>query len=193
MTKRIILFASGNGSNVEEICRFFEQDLSVTVVAVLTNNLNAGVIQRVKQFGLKAEVFNKADFTEGGLLKKVIDLKPDLIVLAGFLWKIGNDWVNTFPNKILNIHPALLPKYGGKGMYGHHVHKAVKANGERVTGITIHYVNEAYDEGAIIFQEEVQLTDEDRVEDIAIKVHTLEHRHFPSVIDQLLKKESNEV
>jgi phosphoribosylglycinamide formyltransferase-1 len=163
------------------------------VVAVLTNNLNAGVIQRVKQFGLKAEVFNKADFTEGGLLKKVIDLKPDLIVLAGFLWKIGNDWVNTFPNKIINIHPALLPKYGGKGMYGHHVHKAVKANGERVTGITIHYVNEAYDEGAIIFQEEVQLTDEDRVEDIAKKVHTLEHRHFPSVIDQLLKKESNEV
>ncbi|MCH1433048.1 MAG: phosphoribosylglycinamide formyltransferase [Flavobacteriaceae bacterium] len=187
MNKRIILFASGNGSNVEEICRFFEQDTTVTVSAVLTNKATAGVIKRVNQFGLEAQVFDKTSFTNGTLLKKVEKINPDLIILAGFLWKIGKDWVKAFPNKIINIHPALLPKYGGKGMYGSHVHKAVKVNRELETGITIHYVNEAYDKGATIFQSKVSISNQDTADEIAAKVHQLEHRHFPLVIEQLLK------
>jgi phosphoribosylglycinamide formyltransferase-1 len=187
MNKRIILFASGNGSNVEEICRFFEQDTTVTVSAVLTNKATAGVIKRVNQFGLEAQVFDKTSFTNGTLLKKVEKINPDLIILAGFLWKIGKDWVKAFPNEIINIHPALLPKYGGKGMYGSHVHKAVKVNCELETGITIHYVNEAYDEGATIFQAKVSISNQDTADEIAAKVHQLEHRHFPLVIEQLLK------
>ncbi|MCH1433492.1 MAG: phosphoribosylglycinamide formyltransferase [Flavobacteriaceae bacterium] len=187
MNKRIILFASGNGSNVEEICRFFEQDATVTISAVFSNKASAGVIKRVSQFGLEALVFDKTSFTNGTLLKKVEKIKPNLIILAGFLWKIGEDWVKAFPEKIVNIHPAILPKYGGKGMYGSHVHKAVKANGERETGITIHFVNEAYDEGATIFQAKVSISNQDTVDEIAAKVHQLEHRHFPLVIKQLLK------
>ena len=173
MTKNIILFASGNGSNVEQICRFFEQDQTISVVSIYTNNPNAGVIQRMQPFGITVRVFDKSSFTDGTLLSQVRALHPDLIVLAGFLWKIGSDWVSTFAKKIINIHPALLPKYGGKGMYGMHVHQAVKDNKESKTGITIHYVNEAYDEGAILFQEEVALSDEDTPETIATKVHSL--------------------
>jgi phosphoribosylglycinamide formyltransferase-1 len=153
----------------------------------LTNKASAGVIKRVDQFGLVAVVFDKTSFTNGTLLKKVEKIKPDLIILAGFLWKIGEDWIKSFPKKIVNIHPALLPKYGGKGMYGSHVHKAVKVNKERETGITIHFVNEAYDEGTTIFQAKVSISNQDTVDEIAAKVHQLEHRHFPLVIEKLLK------
>jgi phosphoribosylglycinamide formyltransferase-1 len=187
MNKRIVLFASGNGSNVEQICRFFEQDATVTVQAVLTNKAAAGVINRVKPFGIEAEVFDKSSFTDGTLLAQVKNSNPDLIVLAGFLWKMGADWVKAFPKKIINIHPALLPNYGGKGMYGEHVHRAVRANGDQETGITIHYVNEQYDEGAVIFQAKVAISPQDEAAAIAEKVHQLEHRHFPEVIAQLLK------
>ena len=193
MTKNIILFASGNGSNVEQICRFFEQDQTISVVSIYTNNPNAGVIQRMQPFGITVRVFDKSSFTDGTLLSQVRALHPDLIVLAGFLWKIGSDWVSTFAKKIINIHPALLPKYGGKGMYGMHVHQAVKDNKESKTGITIHYVNEAYYEGAILFQEEVALSDEDTPETIATKVHSLEHLHFAPVISRLLNPPSNGV
>ena len=193
MTKRIILFASGNGSNVENICRFFEQNSTISIVGVFTNNLKAGVIQRVKQFKIDVHVFNKKDFTEGYLLENAVGLQPDLIVLAGFLWKIGADWVKAFPKQIINIHPALLPKYGGKGMFGQHVHYAVKANNEKETGITIHYVNEQYDKGAIVFQKKVLLTENDSTVQIADKVHDLEYRYFPLVIAQLLNEASNEV
>lgn len=193
MTKRIILFASGNGSNVENICRFFEQNSTISIVGVFTNNLKAGVIQRVKQFKIDVHVFNKKDFTEGYLLENAVGLQPDLIVLAGFLWKIGADWVKAFPKQIINIHPALLPKYGGKGMFGQHVHYAVKANNEKETGITIHYVNEQYDKGAIVFQKKVLLTENDSTVQIAEKVHDLEYRYFPLVIAQLLNEASNEV
>ncbi len=186
MTKRIILFASGNGSNVENICHFFKKNEMISVSGVFTNNPKAGVIQRAKAMQVAVQVFDKKEFTEGKLLKKIIVLKPDLIVLAGFLWKIGNDWVQAFPKKIINIHPALLPKYGGKGMYGHYVHNAVKENNEKKTGITIHYVNEHYDEGAIIFQKRVSLAEDDSVAQITEKVHELEHSYFPSVISQLL-------
>jgi phosphoribosylglycinamide formyltransferase-1 len=193
MTKRIILFASGNGSNVENICNFFEQNPSVSIVGVFTNNPKAGVIERAKQFNVEVHVFNKQDFTEGYLLEKVVKIKPKLIILAGFLWRIGEDWVKAFPKQIINIHPALLPKYGGKGMYGEHVHHAVKANKESETGITIHYVNENYDEGAIVFQKKVVLTENNSVAQIAAKVHELEYRYFPEIIAQLLEEVPNEV
>tara|TARA_Y100000385_G_C12969873_1_gene583530 strand:+ start:289 stop:870 length:582 start_codon:yes stop_codon:yes gene_type:complete len=193
MTKRIILFASGNGSNVENICNFFEQNPSVSIVGVFTNNPKAGVIERAKQFNVEVHVFNKKDFTEGYLLEKVVKIKPKLIILAGFLWRIGEDWVKAFPKHIINIHPALLPKYGGKGMYGKHVHHAVKVNKESETGITIHYVNENYDEGAIVFQKKVVLTENNSIAQIAAKVHELEHRYFPEIIAQLLEEVPNEV
>jgi phosphoribosylglycinamide formyltransferase-1 len=123
MTKRIILFASGNGSNVEQICHFFEQDKLVSIAAVYSNNPKAGVIQRMEPFGINVKVFDKKSFIDGTLLGEIISLNPDLIILAGFLWKIGSEWTASFPQKIINIHPALLPSYGGKGMYGMNVHK----------------------------------------------------------------------
>ena len=193
MTKRIILIASGNGSNVENICRFFEKDQKIFVVGVYTNNPKAKVIERVFRFGIKTKVFDKKAFTNGELISIIKKQKPDLIVLAGFLWKIGSDWLNEFPYKIINIHPALLPRYGGKGMYGQNVHNAVKENKEKETGITIHYVNKDYDKGAIIFQKKISLTNNDSAVQIAKKVHDLEHRYFPSVIAKLLMEEPNEV
>ena len=190
MKKRIIIFASGNGSNVENIDQYFQHYPEISLLGVFTNNPNAGVINKAERLGLPIEVFDKNAFTNGYLLQQVKSLNPDLIILAGFLWKVGADWVRVFPNKIINIHPALLPQYGGKGMYGQYVHRAVKENKEEVTGITIHFVNEAYDEGAIIFQEKVKLQAEDQVEDIAARVHQLEYEFFPKIIHSLLQKES---
>jgi phosphoribosylglycinamide formyltransferase-1 len=186
MSKKIILLASGNGSNVENICHFFKQNLEVKILEVYTNNPDAGVLKRIKPFGLKGYIFNKATFNNGNVLKEIKKQQPDLIVLAGFLWKIGVDWIDAFPLKIINIHPALLPKYGGKGMYGSHVHKAVKENNEKETGITIHYVSEAYDKGAFIFQNKVALTTTDTICDIEAKVSALEQEYFPKVINSLL-------
>ena len=190
MKQKIILFASGNGSNAENICHFFEDDPKVEIAGVYTNNSSAGVIQRLEPLGLQVEVFDRNAFQDGTLLSQIQCKQPTLIVLAGFLWKIGQDWVRAFPDIIVNIHPALLPKYGGKGMYGQHVHQAVKDNRETETGITIHYVNEAYDEGAIIFQKKVSLHPDDSTEDIAAKVHQLEYTHFPKVIHSLLNKDA---
>lgn len=189
MKQRIVLLASGNGSNVENICRFFESNSSIEIAGVYTNNPKAGVIQRLQPLDIQVKVFERNSFLDGTLLSEIQSLKPDLIVLAGFLWKITKDWVQAFPNQIINIHPALLPKYGGKGMYGGYVHQAVKENRESETGITIHYVNEAYDEGAIIFQKKVSLHQNDSMETIATKVHQLEYAYFPKVINSLLNKE----
>lgn len=190
MKQRIVLLASGNGSNVENICRFFEHNLKVEIAGIYTNNPKAGVIQRLQPLMLHVEVFDKNAFQDGTLLSQIQSQQPTLIVLAGFLWKMGQDWVRAFPDKIVNIHPALLPKYGGKGMYGQHVHQAVKDNSETETGITIHYVNEAYDEGAIIFQKKVSLQPDDSTEEIAAKVHQLEYVYFPKVIHSLLNKDA---
>ena len=187
--KRIILFASGNGSNAVNICQYFEHFKNIDVTEVYTNNSKARVINKLTFFGIKTNVFNKVAFTDGELLSEIKSKKPSLIVLAGFLWKIGSDWVKEFSNKIINIHPALLPKYGGKGMYGTHVHQAVKENHETETGITIHYVNEAYDEGEVIFQAKVTIENEDSIEIIASKVHELEQANFPKVIQSLLNKD----
>ena len=189
MKKRIILFVSGNGSNAVNICQYFEHVQNIDVTDVYTNNSKARVINRLTFFGIKTNVFNKVAFTDGELLNEIKLKKPNLIVLAGFLWKIGSDWVKEFSNKIINIHPAILPKYGGKGMYGSHVHQAVKKNHETETGITIHYVNEAYDEGEVIFQAKVIIENEDSIEIIASKVHELEQANFPKVIQNLLNKD----
>ena len=189
MKKRIILFASGNGSNAVNICQYFEHVQNIDVTEVYTNNSKARVINKLTFFGIKTNIFNKVAFTNGELLNEIKSKKPNLIVLAGFLWKIGSDWVKEFSNKIINIHPAILPKYGGKGMYGIHVHQAVKKNHETETVITIHYVNEAYDEGKIIFQAKVAIENEDSIKIIASKVHKLEQANFPKVIQNLLNKD----
>ena len=186
MNQKIILFASGNGSNAENIFRFFKKNNNVDVLTVYTNHSKAGVINRFKPLGINVEVFNRKSFISGSLLKNVINQNPDLIILAGFLWKFGSDWIEAFNKKIINIHPSLLPKYGGKGMYGDYVYKAVKENCESETGITIHYINEFYDEGAIIFQEKVELDKDDDLEDISYKTRKLEHKYFPKVIKDLL-------
>ncbi|MFC4095701.1 phosphoribosylglycinamide formyltransferase [Euzebyella saccharophila] len=188
-TKKIVLFASGSGSNVENIFNYFQTKPGVEISCVLTNKRDAQVIDRCNRLKINALYFNRYSFYHTGFVCSVLkNLKPDLIVLAGFLWKIPQDLIDAFPQKIVNIHPALLPKYGGKGMYGAHVHKAVKENAETETGITIHYVNEHYDEGAIIQQAKTTLVEGDTPESIAAKVHELEYEHFPKVIEQLLKE-----
>jgi len=186
MSKKIILLASGNGSNAANICHFFHKDSEVDILSVYTNNPLARVIERVKEYEIKTEIFDKISFNEGTLLKKIFFQNPDLIILSGFLLKLAPDWISTFPDKILNIHPSLLPKYGGRGMFGNHVHQAVINNKEKETGITIHYVNEAFDKGKIIFQKKVQIDLDDTIEQIASKVHQLEYSYFPKIIKKLL-------
>lgn len=148
--KRLILFASGSGSNVERIAQYFASEEGVAITGVFSNKRDAQVFERCRRLHINAYAFNKSAFQDpDGLLTMVRALEPDLIVLAGFLWKIPIHFIDAYPEKIINIHPALLPKYGGKGMYGTHVHEAVKANGDETTGITIHYVNAHYDEARL--------------------------------------------
>lgn len=188
MKKKLVLFASGNGSNVERICDYFSSNKMLEVDKVFTNNKNAKVLDRITPYSISGECFSREEFESGTVTNLLKSINPDLIVLAGFLWKVPRSIVRTFPNRIINIHPSLLPKYGGKGMYGAHVHQAVKLNREKETGITIHYVNENYDEGAVIFQTAVEIFETDTPSIIAQKVHQLEHTHFPVVIEQLLFK-----
>lgn len=186
-TKQIVLFASGSGSNVENIIRYFQDKPNVTIAMVLTNKRDAKVLDRCNKLNVSALYFNKIAFQETDCVLDILKgAHPNLIVLAGFLWKIPEKIIEAFPNKIINIHPALLPKYGGKGMYGPKVHKAVKENKETETGITIHYVNEHYDEGTIIHQAKTVIHPEDSADAIAEKVHALEYEHFPRIIAQLL-------
>tara|TARA_Y100000389_G_scaffold112877_1_gene110029 strand:- start:36 stop:614 length:579 start_codon:yes stop_codon:yes gene_type:complete len=186
MIKRIVLFASGSGTNVENIIRFFRQNPQVEVINILTNNPKAGVIDRIRPMKIPTIVFDKEQLNSGALSQQLELLNPDLIVLAGFLLKIPLDFTNAFRNKIINIHPSLLPKHGGKGMYGDRVHQSVKDAGDKETGISIHYVNENYDEGSIIFQAKVEVAEEDSISQIAHKVHQLEYKHFPEVIQKIL-------
>lgn len=184
--KNILLFASGTGSNVENIIRYFKNNLDVNIVGVFSNSPNAKVLEKAKSHNVSTLVFNREELLEGFVFEKISELNPDLIVLAGFLWKMPEDIVAAYPNKIINIHPALLPKYGGKGMYGIKVHQTVLDNKETETGITIHYVNEHYDEGEFIFQQKVAIDDCTSPEDIVAKVHELEHKHFPEIIEKIL-------
>ena len=155
---------------------------------VFTNNSKALVLKRILPFGIESRCFNNIEWKEDSIFKELKLLNPDLIVLAGFLLKIPTSIINYFQNKIINIHPALLPNYGGKGMYGINVHKAVKMNNEKKSGITIHYIDDSYDTGKIIFQKEVEISELDSVEEISNKVHNLELEHFPKVIDLILFK-----
>ena len=190
MEKRIVIFASGSGTNTQNIAEYFQQGEFAKVVLVLSNKKGAKVLERAEALQIKASSFTKEELnSEKGVLKNLKTVQPDLIVLAGFLLKFPELILKEFPNKVLNIHPALLPKYGGKGMYGMHVHNAVIANKESETGITIHFVNENYDEGAIIFQKSVPVSNKDTANEIANKVHKLEYEFFPKVIEEVLFSE----
>lgn len=187
--KRIVIFASGNGSNAENLIKFFQDSDHATVVQVLTNNPRAKVLDRCKKLNVSALSFNKSAFIKSNdVLNLLKSNNPDLIVLAGFLWKFPEHILKHFPNKVINIHPALLPKYGGKGMYGKYVHEAVVANKETQSGITIHYVNENYDEGAIIFQAKCSINPLDDAGSVAKKINSLEMEHFPKVVESLLNE-----
>lgn len=182
-----MIFASGNGSNAENIIKYFQETGTARVTAVFSNNRTAKVLRRAHNLDVKALHFDReALYEKDEVLNLLKDMKPDLIVLAGFLWIFPNKILKRFPNKVINIHPALLPKYGGKGMYGMKVHKAILEQKEVETGISIHYVNDKYDEGKIIFQATTAIEPEDTVEDIAGKIHELEYEHFPKVIENLL-------
>ena len=186
IVRRIVLIASGSGSNVENIINYYNFNPEVKVVMVFTNNPKAGVIDRVSLTKISLKIFNKAQLNNGTLKNQIELLDPNLIVLAGFLLKLPLDFTSTFNRKIINIHPALLPKHGGKGMYGNRVHQSVKDAGDLQTGITIHYVNKHYDQGSIIFQAKVEISLQDTIQQIANKVQKLEHKHYPQVIDKIL-------
>ncbi|KOS06794.1 phosphoribosylglycinamide formyltransferase [Flavobacterium akiainvivens] len=184
--KNIVLFASGGGSNAEQIMSYFSQKNTAKVVLVLTNNANAGVLDKAKAHNVPIFVFTKEELNNGFVLRHLQAFNPHLIVLAGFLLKFPADIIEAYPHSVINIHPALLPKYGGKGMYGLHVHRAVLENKEKESGITIHYVDDNYDEGNIIFQQAVAVEECITPEEVALKVLALEHEHFPAVIEQLI-------
>ncbi|WP_310559378.1 phosphoribosylglycinamide formyltransferase [Flavobacterium sp.] len=186
--KKIVIFASGSGTNAENIIKYFKNTTTASVVSVFTNNPNAKVIERAKNFQIPTEIFSKEELYSGNVLQKLNAIQPDLIVLAGFLLKFPESIVESYSNSIINIHPALLPKYGGKGMYGMNVHKSVVENKEKETGISIHYVNENYDEGSIIFQKKVTVLITDTPEVVAEKIHELEQKYFPSVVEDILNK-----
>jgi phosphoribosylglycinamide formyltransferase-1 len=186
--KNIILFASGGGSNAEQIMQYFAHKEHYAVVTLFTNNANAGVLDKAKKYGVPTVIFSKEELNEGKVLLKLRSFNPSIVVLAGFLWKFPSDIIAAYPGKVINIHPALLPKYGGKGMYGIHVHRAVLENKDAESGITIHYVNDNYDEGNVIYQHTVEVSDCLTPEEVAQKVLALEHEHFPRVIEEILNE-----
>jgi phosphoribosylglycinamide formyltransferase-1 len=184
--KRIAIFGSGAGTNAGNILKHFEESEVARVHLVLTNNKNAGINDRARNYGVPMVVFNRAQLESGEVLERLKGHKIDFIVLAGFLWKIPDNIIDSYENRILNIHPALLPDYGGEGMYGMNVHIEVVENEEEETGISIHYVNSEYDEGEIVFQDTVEIDPDDSPEDVAGKVQELEHRHYSSVIEWVI-------
>lgn len=190
MTKNIAIFASGSGSNAENIVRYFMENETICVRLVVSNRSKAFVLERANTLQVPSEVFLRNEWESGGANVLAILKKYDIdfIVLAGFLARVPDAILHTYPNKIINIHPSLLPKYGGKGMYGDHVHAAVVAAGETETGITIHYLNERYDEGEVIRQITCPVLPTDTPEDVANKVHVLEYEHYPRVIEEILAK-----
>ncbi|RWY47961.1 phosphoribosylglycinamide formyltransferase [Mucilaginibacter gilvus] len=189
MKKRIAIFASGSGSNAQKIMEHFKRNADAEVVLILTNNPQAYVLQRADNFEIPSHIFNRAEFYDSDdVIALLKNLQVDIIVLAGFLWLVPKSLLNAFPNKIINLHPALLPKFGGKGMYGDNVHKAILAAGEEESGITIHFVNAEFDEGEVIHQSKFKIEPGDTLEIVKFKGQQLEHMHFPKVIENLLKK-----
>ena len=189
MKKRIAIFASGSGSNAQKIMEHFKKHTDAEVSIVLTNNPEAYVLQRADNFEIPTHIFDKHEFYQSNeVLDLLKNLNIDIIVLAGFLWLIPDTILANYPKRIINIHPALLPKYGGKGMYGDRVHKQVLENGDEESGITIHYVNEDFDTGEIIYQARFKIEKNDDLELVKFKGQQLEHQYFPKIIEQVLKK-----
>ncbi|MDR0711399.1 MAG: phosphoribosylglycinamide formyltransferase [Prevotellaceae bacterium] len=186
----IAIFASGSGTNAENLIRYFNHthQNKACVKVLLSNNPKAYAITRAANLGVPARIFDRNDLVSGAILEELRQQKIDLIVLAGFLWLMPESIVSAFRRRIVNIHPALLPKYGGKGMYGMNVHRAVKAAAERETGVTIHYVNGEYDKGDVIFQASCPVSSSDSPDDIAAKIHLLEQEHFPKVVEEIAAK-----
>ncbi|TCD29123.1 phosphoribosylglycinamide formyltransferase [Pedobacter psychrodurus] len=189
MKKRIAIFASGSGSNAQKLMEHFKRSNEIEISLVLTNNADAYVLQRADNFEIPTHIFDKNEFYK---TDEVIDLlknlEIDFVVLAGFLWLIPKNLIHAYPGRIVNIHPAILPKFGGKGMYGDHVHNAVMAAGETEGGITIHYVNENYDEGEYIYQAKYRIDKSDNLEMVKFKGQQLEHQHYPRVVETIVKK-----
>lgn len=187
--KRIAIFASGSGSNAQKIMEHFKRSTEVEVSLVLTNSPEAYVLQRADSFEIPSHIFDRHEFYQTDeVLDLLKNLDIDLVVLAGFLWLIPQNLLKEYPGRIINIHPALLPKYGGKGMYGDRVHKAVMEANESEGGITIHYVNENYDEGEFIYQAKYRIEKDDNLEMIKFKGQQLEHLHYPRIVETLIKK-----
>lgn len=187
MKTKIAIFASGSGTNAEEIIKHFQHHDRIEVSLILANNSKAKVLKRAENHKIPHFIFTREMFYKERIVDELLEInKIDFIVLAGFMWLIPGRFVTNYKSKIVNIHPALLPKYGGKGMYGSHVHEAVVNNKEKESGITIHWVNEVYDEGNIIFQAKCEVDASDGAEDVANKVHKLEHEHYPKIIEQVI-------
>jgi phosphoribosylglycinamide formyltransferase-1 len=187
--KRIAIFASGSGSNAQKIMEHFKYADEAEVSLVLSNNPDAYVLQRADNFEIPSHIFDRHEFYQTDNVVDILKrLDIDLVVLAGFLWLVPENLLKAYPNKIINIHPALLPKHGGKGMYGDRVHKAVLAGGDEEHGITIHFVNENFDEGEVIYQGRFKVEKDDTLETIKFKGQQLEHLHYPKVVENLLKK-----
>jgi len=185
--KKIAIFASGNGTNAENICNYFINNKNIGVVLLATNKKTAFVVERVKNFNIPVFSFTKEELNNTSLVqKKLLEYSVDLIVLSGFLLRIPKNIVSLFPGRIINIHPSLLPKFGGRGMYGENVHKAVVDAKEKFSGITIHYVNSNYDEGDVIFQEKFPLAKNESLESLLEKIRVLEMRFFPVVIERVI-------
>lgn len=189
MSKNIAILASGNGTNAENIIRYFRNSGTVNVGLVLSNRKTAFVLERARSLNVPFAYMEKAEWTDGeAVLSLLKDKHIDFVVLAGFLARVPDCILHAYPNKIINIHPSLLPKFGGKGMYGDRVHQAVVAAGETETGITIHYLNEHFDEGETIVQYKCPVLPQDTAEDVAKKVHALEYEYYPQVIARLLSE-----
>ena len=189
MKKRIAIFASGSGSNAQKLMEHFKRNPDIEVALVLTNNSDAYVLQRADSFEIPSHIFDKHEFYKtDNIIDLLKNLNIDLIVLAGFLWLIPKNLIEEYPGKIINIHPSILPKFGGKGMYGDHVHNAVIESEEPEGGITIHYVNENYDEGDYIYQAKYRIEKEDNLEMVKFKGQQLEHQHYPRIVESILKK-----
>ena len=185
--KKIAIFASGSGSNAENIIQYFAQKPQFCVKSVFCNVPDAYVLERAKKYRIPTFVFNREEFRNPDkVFRQLQEQEIDFIVLAGFLWLMPSFITAAWPNKIVNIHPALLPAYGGKGMYGHYVHEAVIAAGEKESGITIHYVNDHYDQGASIFQAKCPVLPTDTPDDLAARIHELEYRYFPEIIEKTI-------
>jgi len=187
--KKVIIFASGSGSNALKIFEYFNNNQNIIIDSIYCNNPRANVINVFQKLSIKTVLFNKKELYESAFLEAIISTNPDLIVLAGFLLKIPEKMVSVFENRIINIHPSLLPKYGGKGMYGLNIHKEVLLNKEKFSGLTIHYVNKEYDKGAVIFQKKIKINEKETPESLSSKVLKLEHENYPLIIEKILNNE----